>query len=577
MMVRAVAMASPVERWTTLAGALAARPLSVLAAAPGEASWTDGHRLWLDPALPLAQQREACMAQALLVEAGSLEYPGLRRLVGRRAAISRYMVLELARALRRSAACLPVEFEERARGWLSGVPESGSVEISLALALDARTAMLELPAHLGRLRPARLSWKRVAGRAGQILRKTPMREARLESIDEDEDTEEATGKLLRAFSSPLAGAAGSLLLKILGLGRTPGDTRDQDGADGGAMALGEETMMSDAPGADAEQTARRPTQGSAKMPPARWHYPEWSVAAQTYRPNWTHVHEITPMGRSMAERVDVLASTSIRRQIARIGLEFARHRAQRDGPDFDLERLVRHAVGRHAGEVDERLYLATRRTRRDLALLVLLDVSQSTGDRDAQGRRAFDQQREMTRQLLKASVHLGDRVAVYGFHSWGRHLVRFLRIKHFSELMSPAVGRRLEALEPAGLTRLGAAIRHATHLVDHDGQTRHRMVLLLTDGFAYDDEYEGAHAEADAGRALQEATERGIACVCLNIGSEQDDERLRRLYGEAAYLRCSNLHKSVPALRRLMRSAMRQADSRQRRSPNRHSKEAARP
>ena len=55
---------------------------------------------------------------------------------------------------------------------------------------------------------------------------------------------------------------------------------------------------------------------------------------------------------------------------------------------------------------------------------------------------------------------------------------------------------------------------------------------------------------------LEETTKQGIACVCLNIGGDQDDEVLKRLYGNAAYLRTPDVSKAVPALRRLMKSAI---------------------
>jgi nitric oxide reductase activation protein len=111
-------------------------------------------------------------------------------------------------------------------------------------------------------------------------------------------------------------------------------------------------------------------------------------------------------------------------------------------------------------------------------------------------------------------------------------------------------------LEPAGMTRMGAAIRHATKLMAHEKNHSHRVIVLLSDGFAYDDEYEGQHAQADTARALAESQAKGIGCVCLNIGSEQDDEVLKRLYGSSAYLRCANIQKAVPALRSLMLSAI---------------------
>ena len=57
-------------------------------------------------------------------------------------------------------------------------------------------------------------------------------------------------------------------------------------------------------------------------------------------------------------------------------------------------------------------------------------------------------------------------------------------------------------------------------------------------------------------RALAEATAAGIACVCVNIGTDQDDATLRQLYGDAAYLRSADTTGIVGPMRQLMHSAL---------------------
>ena len=95
--------------------------------------------------------------------------------------------------------------------------------------------------------------------------------------------------------------------------------------------------------------------------------------------------------------------------------------------------------------------------------------------------------------------------------------------------------RRLDGLVPGAYTRLGAAIRHGAAVLEKRGGTSRRLLVVLSDGFAYDHGYEGAYGEADARRALAEARRRGTGCLCLSIGAGTDAEALRRVFGTAAH------------------------------------------
>ena len=130
---------------------------------------------------------------------------------------------------------------------------------------------------------------------------------------------------------------------------------------------------------------------------------------------------------------------------------------------------------------------------------------------------------------------LGDRVALYGFRSQGRTAVQVVPVKRFGERFDARTRRRLNGLAPGGYTRMGAAIRHGSSVLEEQGGTVRRLLVVLSDGFAYDHKYEGDYAEADARRALAEARRRGTACLCLSIGAGTDAESLRRVFGTAAY------------------------------------------
>jgi len=84
-------------------------------------------------------------------------------------------------------------------------------------------------------------------------------------------------------------------------------------------------------------------------------------------------------------------------------------------------------------------------------------------------------------------------------------------------------------------------------VVERDGGTTRRLLVVLSDGFAYDHGYEGSYGEADARRALVEARRRGTACLCLSMGAPTDTEALRRVFGTAAHARVPRLE-DLPAM-----------------------------
>jgi nitric oxide reductase NorD protein len=49
---------------------------------------------------------------------------------------------------------------------------------------------------------------------------------------------------------------------------------------------------------------------------------------------------------------------------------------------------------------------------------------------------------------------------------------------------------------------------------------------------------------------------RGIACVCLSVGSDAEAERLEKVYGATNYLAIRRIEQMTTRLRRLMEGAL---------------------
>ena len=178
-------------------------------------------------------------------------------------------------------------------------------------------------------------------------------------------------------------------------------------------------------------------------------------------------------------------------------------RAQVDGDDLDLEALVRsRAEVLASGTPSDRIYLATQKRSRDLAVALLVDTSLSTESWVA-NQRVIDIARETALLFCHALDAGADPHAVYSFTSRGRHDVRVNAIKEFAEHLSPTVIQRIAALKPGQYTRIGAAVRHTVAQLANSA-ARHR--LLLTDGNPNDiDHYEGRFGVENTRPAIQEA------------------------------------------------------------------------
>ena len=244
-------------------------------------------------------------------------------------------------------------------------------------------------------------------------------------------------------------------------------------------------------------------------------YPEWDVHKHEYRPEWCRVLEITLGPAADISAGGIEHDEILRRRLARLGLGPKVIRRRPDGDDLDVDALIDLAVDLRAGHSPtEDIYLERRKLARNLGVLILLDASGSATETDPDGLTVHEHQRRAAATLAVTLEELGDRVAVYGFRSRGRASIHLLALKPFAARFGAGGRAQLNQLEPAGDTRLGAAIRHAGELLKTDCGTANRLLLLLSDGFPYDDGYESRYAEADSSRPLDELRTDG---VCLPV------------------------------------------------------------
>lgn len=225
---------------------------------------------------------------------------------------------------------------------------------------------------------------------------------------------------------------------------------------------------------------------------------------------------------------------------------------QTEGEEIDIDAVMNFHVRRRTGaaEGDMRLYRQCRQAERDMACLLLADLSLSTDAWINNDARVIDVIKDSLFLFSESLAAVRDRFAVYGFSSRNRDHVRLHLIKSFHETYHAGVRGRIEVLRPGFYTRMGAAIRYATRLLE-DLPIQHRLLVLLTDGKPNDlDCYEGRYGTEDTRMAVIEARRGGLHPFCVTI-DEQGQDYLPHLFGAGGFVvmrRPAELPDRLPAL-----------------------------
>ncbi|WP_371347685.1 nitric oxide reductase activation protein NorD [Ancylobacter sp. IITR112] len=245
-------------------------------------------------------------------------------------------------------------------------------------------------------------------------------------------------------------------------------------------------------------------------------YPEWDAQAGLERPDWVSVRALAPVaGDGVALRRALEAAGPARARIARLVKAAKLGRATRlkrqaEGADLDLDAVIEAAIARRAGAVpDLNVFRATALTQRDLAVLVLIDMSHSTRARLADGRSVLEVEKLAVAMLGEALEALGDRFALLAFASNGRGEVGLCEVKGVGEAYDGAAIARLAGLSSGLSTRLGAALRHAGAEISRIRAFR-RLILVLSDGEPADIDTPAADLVEDARRAVRQLRGQGI-------------------------------------------------------------------
>ncbi len=274
------------------------------------------------------------------------------------------------------------------------------------------------------------------------------------------------------------------------------------------------------------------------LPPR--HYPEWDQGTQTYRPDWTSVYEaLHPKGNPGDIDQLLQKHAALAKQLKRLldllkPQEKVRIRYQEEGSELDLDVAIRSLIDFKGGaQPDPRINMSHRTDGRNIAVLLLVDLSESLNEKvgaGGTGQTILELSQEAVSLLAWAIDCLGDPCAIAGFHSNTRHEVRYQHIKGFGERWDDTVKARLAAMQASYSTRMGAALRHAGHYLGARKADK-RILLLLTDGAPADiDVTDPVQLRADTRKAVEELDTQGITTFCLSLDPKAD-EYVREIFG----------------------------------------------
>ena len=286
--------------------------------------------------------------------------------------------------------------------------------------------------------------------------------------------------------------------------------------------------------------------GPSLSPPC--HYDEWDYRVQLQRPHWTTLIEHRPQ-RGDAECMEHIlekhkpVANRLRHLIERLQPRgVVRRRGYEDGDELDIDAAVSAMTDIRRGVMpDPRVNIRITRHWRDLSLLVLLDLSASTNEPVARADEFAGQQptvldltREACGLLAWAVDSIGDRFALHGFASDGRHDVRYYRLKDFDEAYDERARARLAGMRGGLSTRMGTALRHAGQQLLQQ-PSKKRLVLVITDGEPADiDERDPRYLREDCRHAVDELSAQGVHSFCLTL-DPRADAYVARIFGPNNY------------------------------------------
>lgn len=293
-------------------------------------------------------------------------------------------------------------------------------------------------------------------------------------------------------------------------------------------------------------------------------FDEWSKSSRKYLKNWCRVqvlaggeqHDSTrePNASSTSNASAMLLrrlGTKAQQDITQILNAKTKRKRLSDGTDFDFDATLDQQVERRVtANPTDRIYEKRMPLQQDFAFCILVDGSLST-DSYVASVRINDLIKDSLGILRYALEDFCDSTSIFAFRSFTRSDCRITTLKRWSDSWQTAE-ENTATLSPDGFTRIGPAIRYATHALNQQ-IARKRFLFVLSDSKPTDyDAYEGQHGLADVNRAIQEAHASDLIVHAFVLTDERSS-RFNDLYGPGHFDYLLDAGRLGPMLTHLLR------------------------
>ncbi len=204
------------------------------------------------------------------------------------------------------------------------------------------------------------------------------------------------------------------------------------------------------------------------------------------------------------------------------------------GDEINMDTWIDYKGHQNKSTHHQNFYTTYEKKTRDMATLILADVSLSTEGGITQEVRIIDVIKDGLIVFSEALEKLQDKFAIYSFSSLQNKKVYFNIIKNFKDQYSDLIRGRIDSMQPQYYTRLGAAIRESAKILDKQ-QSANKLLLIISDGKPNDeDRYDGRYGLEDTKKAIEEVKKKGITPFCITVDLEAK-EYLSYLFGRNGF------------------------------------------
>ncbi|QFR43461.1 nitric oxide reductase activation protein NorD [Sulfurimonas xiamenensis] len=276
---------------------------------------------------------------------------------------------------------------------------------------------------------------------------------------------------------------------------------------------------------------------TVKYPLGKGHFiDEWDYLKGEYLINFVRILPQVPMNVIPIELPERLKKTvrKIQQELDLLELDRVKNDNLPYGDEINIDTWIEYCGHQNKSMHHQKFYTTFEKKTRDMATLILADVSLSTEGGITQEVRIIDVIKDSLTVFSEALEKLQDKFAIYTFSSLQNKKVYFSIIKNFKDKYNDLIRGRIDTIKPEYYTRMGAAIRESAKILDKQ-QSVNKLLLIISDGKPNDeDRYDGRYGIEDTKKALEEVKKKGITPFCITVDLDAK-EYLGYLFGRNGY------------------------------------------